>query len=143
MPKIRNGSLCDSFCASLKIARRAPGETWDFLQSYLADARPYFIRFGVVMLLFYYVDDAHLDAVFERLCAVKSDEYYVRMAVAWAVSMCVPAYPAQTEQFLRTAGLDDFTHNKAVQKLAESRQVTPAVKQRFAALKRRAAAPGR
>ena len=57
--KIDNWSVCDSFCASLTIARRHPVPVWTFLKPYFGDCRPYFRRFGVVMLLDHYVTETY------------------------------------------------------------------------------------
>ena len=63
--------------------------------------------------------------------------YYVKMGVAWAVSMFYIRFPKEIEAFLRRDRMDDFTHNKAIQKIRESRRVTPEEKARLNALKRK------
>ena len=96
VPKIDNWSVCDSFCSGLKLARTHPEPVWEFLQPYFEDPRPFAVRFAVVMLLFYYIDAQHLPRVLALLEEVHSDEYYVKMAVAWAASMCYAAFPDET-----------------------------------------------
>lgn len=128
IPKIDNWSVCDSFCSGLKIARAAPQRVWDFLTPYLDDPRPFGVRFAVVMLLFYYIDAAHLSAVLDCLAGVRYEDYYVKMAVAWAASMCCAAFPERTLAWLQTMPLDEWTHEKTVRKICESRQVSAGVK---------------
>ena len=69
--------------------------------------------------------------------SVKSDEYYVNMAVAWTISMCYVKYPELTEEYLKNCSLDDFTYNKAIQKTIESFRVSDEDKQRLKGMKRK------
>lgn len=121
VPKIDNWSVCDSFCSGLKIARKEPEAIWDFLQPYLHTEREFEARFGVVMLLFYFIEDLHIRRVLTLLDQIPSKEYYARMAVAWAISICFVRFPALTMEYLKTENsLDDFTYHKALQKITES-----------------------
>ena len=58
------------------------------------------------------------------------------MAAAWAVSVCYVKFPEKTEVFLRKNLLDDFTHNKAIQKIRESYRVSKEDKERLKELRR-------
>lgn len=120
VPKINNWSVCDSFCLGLKFTRTNQQRVWDFVQPYLASDAEYEIRFGVVMLLVHFVDDAHIDRVLELLDRIDHEGYYVKMAVAWALSICFSKLPEPTLRYLRGAHLlDKFTYNKALQKITE------------------------
>ena len=44
----------------------------------------------------------------------------MRMAVAWAVSICFREFPEETMTYLETAALDQFTYEKSLQKITES-----------------------
>lgn len=134
LPKINNWSVCDSFCSGLKFTRDYPGEVWEFLQPCFRSDREFHIRFAVVMLIFYYIDDSHLDAVLMILDAVRHEGYYVKMAVAWAVSICYVKYPEATMIYLTHHSLDDVTFRKALQKITESRAVDAQSKKRIRAL---------
>lgn len=136
---IDNWSLCDSFCAGLKFAREYPAETWDFIQPFLRSEKEYEIRFGVVMILNYFITEAYIARLFPVFDAIKHDGYYVKMAVAWAVSMCYVKFPEETQGYLENNSLDDFTFNKALQKIVESRSVTEEVRRRMRQMKRQPA----
>lgn len=138
VPKITNWSLCDSFCSGFKLAARCPGIVWDFVLPYLSSEEEFAARFGVVMLLFYYVDNDHIDRVLELLGTVEQPGYYARMAVAWALSVCYVRFPEKTLAWLEECRLDDFTYNKALQKAVESRCVTPAQRVLLRSKKRKA-----
>lgn len=121
VPKIDNWSVCDSFCSGLKIARKEPETIWNFLQPYLHSDQEFEARFGVVMLLFYFIEDLHIRRVLALLDQIPAKGYYARMAVAWAISICFVRFPALTAEYLKTeTTLDDFTYDKALQKITES-----------------------
>jgi len=140
VPRIDNWSVCDSFCTGLKFAKDHKRRVWDFLQPYLASDREYEIRFGVVMLLNYFTDDEYIDRVLAWCDRIRHDGYYVKMAVAWAISVCFVHAPQQTTAYLRNNTLDDFTHNKAIQKIIESLRVDAETKTTLRSLKRKSGA---
>jgi len=137
LPKIDNWSICDSFCTGLKFTKKHQEEVWLFLQSYLQSDEVYEIRFGVVMFITYFVEDRYLEPMFRNFNAIDSDNYYVKMAVAWAITSCFTVFPEMTMIYLKANDLDDFTYNKALQKITESRQVNPEMKVRIRCMKRK------
>lgn len=136
VPKIDNWSVCDSFCITWKYAKAHPEAVFDFLQPFLQAQDAFAVRFAVVMLLDYYAQLDWLPRVFDALDTVTHPDYYVRMAVAWAISMCCAADPEQTLLYLQRNTWEDFTHHKAIQKILESRQIAQDYKQRARALRR-------
>lgn len=137
IPKINNWSVCDSVCTTMKFALEYPEETWDYLQKYVQGTEEYEIRFAVVMYINYYLNEEYLDRVLAVLDGINHPAYYVKMAVAWAVSMCYVVDTKKTEIFLKTCRLDDFTYNKAIQKVIESRQVSAQKKEKLKGRKRK------
>lgn len=135
--KLSNWSDCDVFCGGLKVAKAEPDRLWAFVEPYYDRTEPYPLRFAIVMSLSYFLGDAHIDRVLSRLGAVRHEDYYVRMAVAWAVSMAYVAQRERTLAFLEDSPLDDWTHNKALQKVIESRQVDDAERALMRTLKRK------
>lgn len=137
VPKIDNWSVCDSFCQGLKIAKSHPSRVWDFLQPYLDSPREYELRFGVVMLLNYYASEPYIDRVLSRLDGIRHEAYYVKMAVAWALSICYSKLPEPTLRYLRNDSLDKFTYNKALQKITELSRIDPETKAMIRGMKRK------
>ena len=103
VPKINNWSVCDSFCSSLKITKKYKHEMYDFLLPYLNSPNEYDIRFAVVMLLDYYIEESYLPRVLSHLDSIHHPAYYVKMAVAWAISMCYIKFPEETMPYLPLA----------------------------------------
>ena len=137
IPKIDDWSICDTCCNTFKIANQYQQEVWDFLMPYLdeqgvIDGKPanernreFELRFVAVMMLNYYLND-HM----------KNDGYYLKMGVAWGLAEAYVKCPEPTKAFLKNNHLDDFTFNKAIQKMQESFRITPEEKAALKAMKR-------
>lgn len=137
VPKIDNWSVCDSFCTGLKCTKENKDRVWEFLQPYLSSKKEYEIRFGVVMLLDYYIETEYIERVLNILDRVKHEGFYAKMAVAWAISFCYVRFPELTMKYLRNNTLDDFTYNKALQKITESNRVDKETKSLIRSMKRK------
>ncbi len=136
VPKINNWSVCDSFCTGLKFDRTDKDLVWNFIQPYLKSKEAYEIRFAVVMLLFHFVDEKYTKHVFRAFDKIRHDDYYVKMAVAWAVSIYYRDLPDASMPYLKDNNLDDWTHNKAIQKITESLAIDKETKDIIRTIKR-------
>ena len=136
IPKIDNWAICDTCCAGLKITIKNQQTMWEFLQNYLKSEKEFEIRFGVVMLLDYYITPKYLKKIFRIFDEIKHDGYYVKMAVAWAISICYIKFPRETNEYLNQCKLDNFTYNKSIQKIIESYRVTKEEKEELKSRKR-------
>ena len=137
IPKINSWAVCDTFCAGLKITKKYQTEMFKVIKEYLKSTQEYQVRFAIVMLLNYYINDQYIDQVLQILDNVKLDKYYVQMANAWAISICLIKYYNKTLDFLNTTKIDDFTYNKGIQKAIESYRITNEQKEYLRTLKRR------
>ena len=96
VPRMDNWAVCDTFCTSLKFCKKHPALVWEFIQPYLTSARVYDVRFAVVMMLAHFITEDYVEQVLALLDGVRHEDYYVGMAVAWAVSVCYVKFPALT-----------------------------------------------
>ena len=135
--KIDNWSSCDSFCSGLKITNKYKDTVWKFLQEFFQSEKEYDIRFAVVMGLYYYINDEYKNRFLLLLDCIHHEGYYVKMAVAWAISMVYVKYPKYVMNYLKECKLDDFTYNKAIQKIRESLQVSKEEKELLKSMKRK------
>lgn len=124
VPIINNWAICDVFCASLKITKKHKKEMWKMIQNYLQSNKEFEIRFAIVMILDFYIEERYLEDIFDIFNHIYCQAYYVQMAVAWAISICLIKFYDKTIKYLETANLDKFTYNKALQKAIESYRVT-------------------
>lgn len=138
LPRIDNWAVCDTFCGSLKFADKGDGRllAWELVRLLIRDSREYYIRFALVMMLSHYVEEEYIGQVLELAGQVQHEGYYVKMAAAWLFSVCYVKFPEKTEALLTEGRLDDFTHNKTIQKIRESYRVSKEDKARLNLLKR-------
>lgn len=122
-PVINNWAVCDCSCMTYKFMKKNQEEWFSYLLKYIESPREYEIRFAVVSMLDHFVTEPFIDRVLTCMDGIHHEGYYVKMAVAWAVSVCFVKFPEKTKVFLRKNRLDDFTQNKSIQKIRESYRV--------------------
>ncbi len=137
IPKIDNWAICDVFCAGLKFVEKNKKEVWKFIQGYQKSKEEFELRFLIVMMLDYYITEEYINEVITILDSIKHQGYYVKMAVAWAISIAYIKYPLITMKYLENNTLDDFTYNKALQKIIESYRVSKENKEQIKSMKRK------
>lgn len=135
VPEINNWSVCDSFCCGLKFIKKNKELVWNFVQKYLNSEKEFEIRFGVVVLLNYFIEENYIDRVLEKLEKVKTTDYYAQMAAAWAISICYIKFEAKTLDFLKKFSIDKAVFNKSIQKIIESNRISKETKIMLKAIK--------
>lgn len=123
VPTIDNWAVCDVLCGDLKPDMTRLDDLTPFIRVCISSGREFEVRFGYVMLMMYYRADARIDETLRMYATFRHEGYYARMGVAWGLSMLFVHQREWTLQFLRADNLDRFTHNKAIQKCIESRQI--------------------
>lgn len=136
VPKIKSWASCDICCSSFRFLKKDRERSFEFLHSYLCGSGEFAVRFGIIALMDYFIEEEFLPRFFEALDEVRHEGYYVRMAQAWAVSVCYVKYPEETKRYLADCGLDVWTFHKALQKITESNRVDAAAKAEIRAMKR-------
>ncbi len=136
VPLINSWGICDSSCATYHFMKKDQGYWYGYLQKWLKSSREYEIRFGVVCLLDFFINEVYIDAVLEEMKKIHHDGYYVKMAVAWAVSICYISFPEKAQKLLKENSLDDWTHNKTIQKIRESLRIRKEEKEMLKTWKR-------
>lgn len=124
IPYIDNWAICDTFCSSLKCINNNKEKMWIFLKDYFYSNEEFKIRFAVVIMLDYYIEDKYIKEIFDILDSIKHPGYYVKMAIAWIISVAYIKFPEDTMKYLKDNSLDKFTYNKALQKIIESYRVS-------------------
>ena len=137
VPKIDNWGVCDICCSSLKFTAKNREQVFAFLQGYLKSESEFELRFAVVMLMSFFLTDEYIDEALKICNEIHHDGYYVEMAVAWALSVCFVKYPDKTMCYLKSNDLDDWTYNKALQKMIESFRVDDSTKAVIRGMKRK------
>jgi 3-methyladenine DNA glycosylase AlkD len=136
IPKIDNWAVCDICCAGLKIVNKNKELFWTFIQKYLKSKKEFELRFAIVMMLDFFIDEKYIDKVLTILDNIKHDGYYVKMAVAWTISVAFVKFEDKTIKYLKNNNLDDWTYNKSLQKICESLRVDKKTKAAIKKMKR-------
>ena len=135
LPYIDNWATCDQM--SPKAFRKNREALLPGIRGWIASDRVYTIRFGICMLMSHYLDDAFDPEYPELVAAVRSDEYYVNMMIAWYFATALAKRWVETLPYIAQERLDLWAHNKAIQKAIESRRITPEQKELLRGMKRK------
>lgn len=137
IPSINNWAVCDIVCGDMKSVKTNQTRMYEFMQPYFLSDKEYEVRFAVVILMYYFLTDEYIDEVLRIYDNVRHEGYYVKMAVAWGISLCFIKYRERTLAYMKSCKLDDFTYNKSLQKMIESYQVREEDKKMLRGLKRK------
>lgn len=135
LPYINNWAVCDTFCNSFKIPPIDLDKYWDFLMQFQDSQEEYTLRFIFVMLLCHFINLDYLERIFQLLDEIHCEKHYVEMAKAWLIAEIFTKFPNQTYDYLSHDQLSTFAHNKAIQKVCESRRIFDADKQHLRSMK--------
>lgn len=133
LPYVDNWAVCDSF--SPKVFAQHKPELLSAIRRWLGSDQVYTVRYGIGMLMRYYLDDAFQPEYLAWVAAVHSEEYYVNMMRAWYFATALAKQPVAALPWLTEKRLDAWTHNKTIQKAVESRRITPEQKQALRVLR--------
>lgn len=136
IPFIDNWAINDIVCANLKGFKNNQEAGYKFILKCLKSNNPWSIRFGLVLLLDFYINENYIDNILKICNNLENDEYYVKMAISWLLSICYIKYREKTLKFLKTTKIDDWTYNKAIQKIIESKRISNEEKFNLKKLKR-------
>ena len=121
--KIDCWSLCDSFVVASKIIKKNKEYCFKMVEKLLKEKHEFAVRVGLVILLNYYVEEEYLNSIFKLVDSINREEYYIKMAVAWLLSICYIKYPKETSSYLDKSKIDNFTYNKTISKICDSYRV--------------------
>lgn len=107
------------------------------IEKWLESDKPYTVRFGIEMLMVHFLGDGFDLSFTQRVAEIRSDEYYVRMMVAWYFATALALQYEKILPFIEKKILDPWTHNKAIQKAVESYRITAEHKEYLKELKYR------
>ncbi|MBQ2899395.1 MAG: DNA alkylation repair protein [Oscillospiraceae bacterium] len=122
LPFVDNWATCDSM--SPKIFRKHKAELPEQIEKWLLAEDTYSVRFGIKMLMEHFLGEDFRPEYAERVAEIKSEEYYIRMMQAWYFATALAKQYDSVLPFIRERKLERWTHNKAIQKAAESYRIT-------------------
>lgn len=133
LPFADNWATCDQL--SPKVFKKNRDALLPCLRKWISSDHTYTVRFAIGMLMQHYLDDAFDPSYPELIASVQSEEYYVRMMIAWYFATALAKQYDAVLPFLEERRLDPWTHNKTIQKAVESYRITPEQKTYLRSLK--------
>ena len=134
LPYVDNWAVCDIL--SPKIFKMHKTSLLEKIKEWSASEKTYTCRFGIEMLMSYFLDDDFKPDYLDIPASVHSEEYYVRMMIAWFFATALAKQWDASIKYIENHRLDVWTHNKAIQKARESRRIAPKQKEYLKTLKR-------
>ena len=126
LPYVDNWSVCDSLRP--RALTRDKQRLLSYINTYLQSEHAYTVRFGIELLMLYFLDEDFDPAHLACVAAVQSGEYYVNMMIAWYFATALAKQWEAALPYLEQRRLPDWVHNKTIQKAIESYRITPAQK---------------
>ena len=123
LPYVDNWATCDLIKPAAFKDRPEGLEGQAF--SWMRSGRTYTVRFGVEVLMNFFLDEGFRTVQLDEAVAVPAGEYYVEMAVAWYFATALAKRWDETIPYLEERRLPAATHTKAIQKARESYRITP------------------
>lgn len=133
LPFIDNWATCDQL--SPKIFKKHRQELLTYIREWMVSDQTYTVRFAIGMLMQHFLEEDFDRAYLELVSDVHSDEYYINMMIAWYFATALAKQYDAVIPFIEEKRLDNWTHNKAIQKSIESRRITPEQKAYLKSLK--------
>ena len=121
LPFVDNWATCDQL--SPKIFKKQKTQLLRHIRRWLDSGRTYTIRFAIGMLKAHYLDEDFEPEYPQMVAAVQSDEYYVKMMVAWYFATALAKQYCDVLPYIEAQNLDPWIHNKAIQKALESYRI--------------------
>ena len=135
LPFVDNWATCD--LVSPKVFKKHLPELIGQIRIWMVSKEAYTVRFGMEALMRYYLDDAFLPEYLELAAGIRSEEYYVNMMTAWFFATALAKQYEAAIPYIEQQRLDEWTHNKAIQKAIESYRVTDEQKAYLRTLKKK------
>ena len=134
LPFIDNWAVCDTI--SPKIFKKYKKELIEKIKEWSQSDKTYTCRFGVEMLMTHFLDEDFKKEYLEMVADIHSEEYYVKMVVAWFFATALAKQWDYAVIYLEDNRLDVWVHNKTIQKARESLRISLEKKEYLKKLKR-------
>lgn len=133
LPYVDNWATCDLM--SPKIFKKNTDKLFAKIKDWLKSDKTYVVRFGIECLMKYYLDGKFNPEINELVIAVKSDEYYINMMIAWYFATALAKQYEASIPVLEELRLPAWIHNKTIQKAVESYRISDETKKYLKSLR--------
>lgn len=133
LPQVDNWATCDLM--SPKCFKRHKAELIKDIRRWMASDELYTVRFGIEMLMSHFLDEDFFPESLSWVASIRSEEYYLRMMQAWYFATALTKQYDAALPYIEEHRLEDWTHNKAIQKSLESYRIPGEQKEYLRTLK--------
>ena len=133
LPYVDNWATCDQM--SPKIFKKHRDDLAMKADRWLDSKETYTVRFAIGMLMEHFLEEDFGIKYPERVADIRSDEYYINMMIAWYFATALAKQYEAILPYIENKRLEDWTHNKTIQKAIESYRITPNQKEYLRTLK--------
>lgn len=133
LPYVDNWAVCDSLRPKALLADRE--RLILQIETYLNSEHAYTVRFGIELLMLYFLEEHFSPSYLARVAAVQSEEYYINMMIAWYFATALALQWDSVLPYVQEHRLPAWVHRKTIQKALESYRITPEQKQLLRALR--------
>lgn len=134
LPFVDNWAVCDIM--SPKALKKNKTKLIENIEKWIKSKETYASRFGIEMLMSFYLDDDFKESYLKYVARVRSNDYYLNMMVAWFFATALTKQWDATIPYIKNNALDTWTHNKTIQKCIESYRITDGQKAYLRTLRR-------
>lgn len=110
--------------ATPKVFKKNHSKLLPYVKKWINSKHVYTSRFGIRILMNEYLDNDFKKEYLKIVSNIKSDEYYLKMMIAWYFATALAKRYDETIYYFENHLLDDWIHKKAIQKAIESYRVT-------------------
>lgn len=135
LPYVDNWATCDSMKPA--VLKKHPDKLLKHIKRWIKSKDVYAVRYGINLLMSFYLDENFDKKYLLMVSSVKSDEYYINMMRAWYFATALAKRYEETLPFIENNMLDVWTHNRTIQKSTESYRLSKEEKTYLKTLKRR------
>ncbi len=122
LPYVDNWATCDQLI--MKAIAKNPEKILDKIDLWLENDKTYTVRFAIGLLMRYFLNERFDKKYLQKVSAVKSDEYYINMMIAWYFATALAKQWEDSIKYIEEKRLDTWVHNKTIQKANESLRIT-------------------
>lgn len=133
LPYIDNWATCDMFVPP--VLKQEARITLKYIRKWLGSDHPYTVRFALNCLMHFYMEHHFSPLHFTWVDAIKNQDYYVKMGIAWYYSIALVKQWDEAYEHLAGKNLDPWIQNKSIQKARESFRLSGEQKESLLALK--------
>lgn len=122
LPYIDNWATCDQM--SPKVFAKNPNKLLPHIKKWIKSKDVYTVRFGVLGLMRYFLDEK-FDIKYVNIVAdINSDEYYINMMRAWYFATAAAKHFEKVLPYFKFGRIDEWTRKHAIQKAVESYRIS-------------------